>query len=95
MLYGRDVELARIGALLDGARRSRGGALVLRGEAGAGKTVLLEHARDRADDLRVLASRGIESEAELPFAAIHQLTRPILQHLDALPLPRRAHCVAR
>jgi hypothetical protein len=88
MLYGRDVELSRIGALLDGARRSRSGVLVLRGEAGVGKTALLEDARDRARDMRVLAGSGIESEAELPFAAVHQLARPVLQDVDALPGPQ-------
>ena len=88
MLYGRDVERATIGALLDGARISESGALVLRGEAGIGKSALLEDARDRATDMHVLAARGVESESELPFAALHQLIRPALDRLDALPAPQ-------
>jgi DNA-binding CsgD family transcriptional regulator len=88
MLYGRDDERATIGALLDGARASQSGALVLRGEAGIGKSALLEDARDRATDMHVLGARGVESESELPFAALHQLIRPALDHLDALPMPQ-------
>jgi DNA-binding CsgD family transcriptional regulator len=85
VLYGRDLEQDRIGALIDAARASRSGALVLRGEPGIGKTALLEDARERAFDLHVLAARGVESESELPFAALHQLVRPALGRLDQLP----------
>ena len=85
MLYGRDAERAEIGALLDAARTSRGGVLVLRGEPGIGKTALLEDARERAADMYVLDARGVESESELPFAALHQLIRPAFDHLDGLP----------
>ena len=58
MLFGRDAERALIGALLDAARDSRSGALALRGEAGVGKTVLLEDARARAGDMHVLPRAG-------------------------------------
>jgi DNA-binding CsgD family transcriptional regulator len=85
VLYGRDLEQERIGALIDAARASRSGALVLRGEPGIGKTALLEDARERAFDMHVLAARGVESESELPFAALHQLLRPALDQLDQLP----------
>jgi predicted ATPase len=88
MLYGRDQERAAIDALLEGAKLSRSGVMVLRGEPGIGKSALLEDARDRATDMHVLAARGVESESELPFAALHQLLRPALQHLDALPVPQ-------
>lgn len=88
MLYGRDPERAQIGALLDAARSSRSGALVVSGEAGIGKTALLEDARDRATDMHVLAARGVESESELPFAALHQLLRPALAHVERLPQPQ-------
>jgi DNA-binding CsgD family transcriptional regulator len=88
MLYGRDGERAAIGALLDGARARRSGAIVLRGEAGIGKSALLEDARDRASDMQVLAARGVESESELAFATLHQLLRPALDRLDALPVPQ-------
>src|SRR5919206_4875195 len=90
MLYGRDEERDRIGALLDAARDSRSGALVVRGEPGVGKTALLRDARERAADMHVLAARGVESESELAFAALPQLLRPALAHLDALPPPQAA-----
>src|SRR5262249_49591584 len=79
---------AAIGALLDAARQSRSGALVLRGEPGIGKTALLEEARGRAGDMHVLSARGVESESDLPFAALDQLLRPALAHLDKLPPPQ-------
>src|SRR5215510_16190819 len=88
MLYGRDVERDAIGGLLDDARHSRSGVLVVRGEAGIGKTALLEDARDRAADMHVLSARGVEAESELAFGALHQLIRPALGHLDQLPAPQ-------
>jgi DNA-binding CsgD family transcriptional regulator len=88
MLYGRDAERDRIGELLDAARQSRSGALVLRGEPGIGKTALLLDTRERAADMHVLSARGVESEAELPFAALHQLLRPALGELEGLPAPQ-------
>ena len=90
MLFGRDAERALIGALLDAARDSRSGALALRGEAGIGKTVLLEDARARAGEMHVLTARGVESESELPFAALQQLLRPALRLVDRLPSPQAA-----
>ena len=90
MLFGRDAERALIGALLDAARDSRSGALALRGEAGVGKTVLLDDARAAAGDMHVLSARGVESESELPFAALQQLLRPALGLLDRLPAPQAA-----
>jgi DNA-binding CsgD family transcriptional regulator len=90
VLYGRDAERAEIGALLDAARDLRSSALVVRGEPGIGKTALLADARERAQDMHVLAARGVESEAELPFAALHQLVRPALDQLPQLPAPQAA-----
>ncbi|AXB44645.1 ATP-binding protein [Amycolatopsis albispora] len=91
MLRGRRAEQEAIAALLAGARDGISGALVLRGEPGIGKTSLLDHAAATAGDLRVLRGVGIESEAELPFAGLHLLLRPVLDRLDALPeLQRRA-----
>ena len=90
MLYGRDAERAEIGGLLEAARASRSGVLVLRGEAGVGKTALLEDARDRAGDMHILSARGVESESELAFAALDKLMRPALGHLDKLPGPQAA-----
>jgi ATP/maltotriose-dependent transcriptional regulator MalT len=88
VLCGRDRERDRIGELLKAARASRSGALVLRGEPGVGKTALLEDTQDRATDMHVLRARGVESEAELPFAALHQLLRTGLGHLDRIPAPQ-------
>jgi DNA-binding CsgD family transcriptional regulator len=89
VLFGRDSERARIGALLNEARASRSGVLVVRGEPGIGKTALLEDARDRAADMHVVTARGVESESELPFASLHQLLRPALEHLESLPTPQQ------
>ena len=88
MLVGRDRERDAVGGLLDGARASRGGALVIRGEAGAGKTALLEDARERAGDMQVLALRGVQSESQLAFAGLHQFLRPALDLLERLPAPQ-------
>ncbi|MDI5978262.1 helix-turn-helix transcriptional regulator [Amycolatopsis magusensis] len=91
MLRGRQAEQDTITALLGRARDGISGALVVRGEPGIGKTSLLDHAAAQAGDLRVLRGTGIESEAELPFAGLHLLLRPVLDRLDALPeLQRRA-----
>jgi hypothetical protein len=90
VLFGRDAERAVIGALLEAARSSRSAALVLRGEAGIGKTALLEDSRQRAADMHVLGARGVETESELPFAGLHQLIRPALDLLDDLPGPQAA-----
>lgn len=85
-LVGRAAERARIDALLDAARAGRSGALVLRGEPGIGKTALLEHAA--AAGLTTVRGAGLESEAELPFAALHLLVRGA--DLGALPPRQRA-----
>src|SRR5919108_5993930 len=87
-LVGRDAERSRIAVLLDGARDSRGAALVLRGEPGVGKSALLDDARRQAADMRVFVSRGIEWDAELPFAGLHQLLHPVLGRLERLPAPQ-------
>ncbi len=89
MLYGREAEGVRIAALLEDARESRSGVLVIRGEAGVGKSALLEDARERASDMQVLSGSGIESEAHVPFAVLHQIVRPILGRLESLPEPQR------
>ena len=88
MLCGRDPERERIGELLDGTRESRGGALVIRGEPGVGKSALLEDAREQGSDMQVLSSRGVESEMSLPFAALHQMVSPILDNIDHLAAPQ-------
>ncbi|MBV9000825.1 MAG: ATP-binding protein [Solirubrobacterales bacterium] len=85
MLVGRKTERARIDALLAGAREGRGGALVLRGEPGIGKSALLADARSRAADMRVLHAHGVQAEAVLVYSGLHELLRPVADRLDALP----------
>ncbi|WP_049575756.1 helix-turn-helix transcriptional regulator [Nonomuraea sp. SBT364] len=86
MLHGRDGELAAVDDLLTGAREGRSAALVIRGEAGIGKSALLGHAAERArDQLTVLCCSGAEQEMELPFAGLHLLLRGVLDRADALP----------
>jgi predicted ATPase len=88
MLYGRDAERSTITELLESARAATGGVLVLRGPPGAGKSALLNDAIAHATGMRVLRTTGVESEFELPFAALHQLLRPVLGRLDRLPEPQ-------
>ena len=89
MLHGRDDERARLAALLDGARGGHAGTLLLHGEPGVGKSALLEDLVATAgDDVQVLRAQGVESEAPLPFAALHRLLRPVLGILDRLPAPQ-------
>jgi hypothetical protein len=87
MLHGRAAETARLDELLAAARADRSGILLVRGEAGVGKTALLDYAA-AGQGIRVLRGIGIESEAELPFAALHLLLRPGLERLDMLPRPQ-------
>jgi DNA-binding CsgD family transcriptional regulator len=89
VLLGRDREMAAIERLLEEARDSRSGALVLRGEPGIGKSALLEHAVERAAGMRVLTATGVEAESELPFAGLHQLLWPVLDRVDGLPPVQR------
>ena len=90
MLVGRQGEIDRIGQLLDGVREGRPGVVVVRGEAGVGKSALLEHAADQAQGFTVLSCAGIETESELAYAALHQLLRPVLDRIDRLPAPQAA-----
>ncbi len=86
----REAEMDELDALIDHAPKT-GGAVVICGEAGIGKSVLLEHARQRASDLgfQTLVTVGVESEAELAFAGLHQLLRPVIEHVERLPIPQR------
>jgi DNA-binding CsgD family transcriptional regulator len=89
-LRGRRDECAKLDGLLAGVRAGRSAALVMRGEAGVGKTALLEYVAESAADLRLLRAAGVESEMELAFAALHQMCRPALDRLGLLPDPQRA-----
>ncbi|MEU5939991.1 LuxR C-terminal-related transcriptional regulator [Micromonospora sp. NPDC047548] len=85
MLHGRTGEQATIERLLAEARTGRSGALVIRGPAGIGKSALLDDAAGRAAGMRVVRGAGVESEAMLPFAALHLLLRANLDRIHALP----------
>lgn len=85
MLVGRERECERVERLLDDARRGRSGALLLCGEAGIGKTALLEWAIEHASGMQVARATGIESEAELEFSGLLEVCRPLLGHLSELP----------
>jgi DNA-binding CsgD family transcriptional regulator len=89
MLWGRRQECEALDGLLADVRAGYSRALVVRGEPGIGKTALLGYAADTAPDFRVARADGVEAEMELPFAALHQLTRPMLGQLSALPDPQR------
>ena len=88
MLRGRRSECEVLDRLLEAVRGGRSGALVVRGEAGVGKTALLEYAIESASDLRVVRAVGVESEMELAFAALHQLCASMLDRIDRLPGPQ-------
>ena len=85
---GRAGDVRRIDDLIAAAGAGRGGALVLRGEAGMGKTALLDQAR-QTKGVRLVDASGSQFEAELPFAALHQLCVPVLGHLPDLPVRHR------
>jgi DNA-binding CsgD family transcriptional regulator len=85
MLIGRQVESAALAAALASAREGSGSALVLVGEPGIGKTTLLRGLVDQAGEMTVLETAGVESEADLPYAALIDVLKPVLHRLDALP----------
>lgn len=89
-LVGRTRECAVIDHMLEAARRRESGSLVVRGEAGMGKTALLGYAADRAGGMRVLRVTGVEAESDLAFAGLHGLVWPIVDELRNLPEPQRA-----
>ncbi|MGW0705531.1 helix-turn-helix transcriptional regulator [Streptomyces sp. NPDC002643] len=88
-LLGRRNECQALDDLVAGARAGRSGVLVLRGEAGIGKTELLRHLLDRATGCRTIRAAGVQSEMELSYAGLHQLCAPLLTGLDHLPEPQR------
>src|SRR5580692_5203712 len=90
MLRGRGQQCRALDGLLEEVRAGRSRALVVRGEPGIGKTALLGYAAETAQDFQVARAVGVESEMELPFAALHQLCGPMLGRGGALPGPQRA-----
>src|ERR1700733_4017669 len=89
MLIGRDPEQRLIEGLLEGARGGTSAALLIRGEAGMGKTAVLEHVA-QSSGFRTLRCTGVESEHEIPLAGLEQLLRPLHGLVDRLPAPQAA-----
>ncbi len=89
MLRGRRAECGVLDGLLEGVRGGRSAVLVVRGEAGVGKTALLDYVVESAPDLRSVRAAGVESEMELAFAGLHQLCWPMFDRLGRLPGPQR------
>ncbi len=87
-LLGRAEERKLLETLLDNVRGGQSAVLVLRGEAGVGKTALVRHCTCHASGFSIARVAGVEAEMELPFAGIHQLCGPFLDRLDALPAPQ-------
>ena len=88
-LRGRTAECALLDDLVSAIRRGESRSLLLRGEAGIGKTALLEYLIPSAPDLTVVRAVGVESEMELAYASLHQLCGPLLDRLEKLPPPQR------
>src|SRR6478752_5087346 len=89
MLRGRRDECEALDGHLRAIRAGESSVLVLRGEAGVGKTALLEYVAERASGCRIARASGVQSEMELAFAGLHQLCAPLLDGLDRLPGPQR------
>jgi DNA-binding CsgD family transcriptional regulator len=90
VLLGRAGERQALDRLLENVRGGQSAVLVVRGEAGVGKTALLHYCARQASGCRVATIAGVESEMELPFAGLHQLCAPMLGRLGALPEPQQA-----
>ncbi|MFG1925192.1 AAA family ATPase [Cryptosporangium sp. NPDC048952] len=88
-LLGRNAEARGVADLVAGARAGRGGALVLKGEAGIGKSALLDAADAAASGFTVVRASGAEFEQELPYAALHQLCVPVLNQTTEIPAALR------
>ena len=87
-LRDRISEREALARLLHDARNGRSAVLVVRGEAGVGKSALLRAVAEEAEGFRIAQIAGVESEMELPFAGLHQLCAPMLDRLDGLPPPQ-------
>src|SRR4051794_1369663 len=90
VLLGRRSECETLDRLVATVRGGESAVLVVRGEAGVGKSALLAYLIERASGCRTARAVGVESEMELPFAGLHQLCGPMLDRLDRLPGPQRA-----
>jgi DNA-binding CsgD family transcriptional regulator len=84
-LAGREAELNRLQALLETASAGRSGSLLVCGDAGIGKTALLDRVVHAAEGTRLLRAAGVEAESELAFAGLSQLLQPLVPQLDSIP----------
>jgi DNA-binding CsgD family transcriptional regulator/tetratricopeptide (TPR) repeat protein len=89
VLRGRSDQTAVLDRLLESVRGGESRVLVVHGEAGVGKSALLEYVTERASGCRVARAAGVQSEMELAFAGLHQLIAPMLDHVERLPAPQR------
>jgi hypothetical protein len=87
-LLNRDTERGVLDRFVGAVRAGEGQDLVVSGEPGAGKTVLLDYLAGRAEGCRMARSSGVQSEMELPYAGLHQLCGPLLGHAERLPGPQ-------
>jgi predicted ATPase len=88
-MINRDAERVVLNQFVAGVRVGKGQALVVRGEPGVGKTVLLDYLAGRSGGCRLVQAAGVQSEMELAFAGLHQLCRPLLDHAGRLPDPQQ------
>ena len=89
-LMDRRSERDALDRLVNAVRAGESRALVIRGDPGVGKTVLVDYLADRASGsgCRVVRAVGVQSEMELAFAGLHQLCAPMMDHLDGIPVPQ-------
>ena len=88
-MRGRRAECALLDEMIAAVRQGESRTLLLRGEAGVGKTALLDYLGHAAADVHVARAAGVESEMELAFASLHQLCAPMLDRVGRLPAPQR------
>src|SRR6478609_2382330 len=88
-LRGRNAECQFLDAAVADALDGRSRAVVIRGEAGIGKSALLDHLTDQLDGWHVARALGVEAEMELAYSGLHQICSPLMQGIDRLPEPQR------
>jgi AAA ATPase domain len=88
-LRGRSDEMSMLAGLVTAVRAGESRVLVVRGEAGVGKTALLDYLAGQAAGCRVVHTAGVQSEIEFAFAGLHQLLGPMLDRLGRLPAPQQ------
>ncbi len=85
MLHGRAEELATLTTVVESARGGRAAAMVIRGEAGVGKSALVDELTSQSEDVQVLRTRGVESEVDFTFGGLYDLLRPAMPRIHRLP----------